>query len=268
MKYKIGFIGAGKMAEAIIRGVLKASLMTESDINVSDVIKERLDVMDSIGINTFNKNTEVVKNSDIIVLATKPDKIKSVLKDIKDELSDDKLVISIAAGITLNTLYSEIGNNNLSVIRVMPNTPALVGEAMSAYTYKVLKEEYKEFIEKFLNSFGISVYLEEKYFDAVTGLSGSGPAYAFMIINGLADGGVKMGLPKNVALKLAAQTLLGAAKLVLKTDLHPEQLKDMVSSPGGTTVEGTYILENNKIRAALIDAVEKATLKSKELGKK
>ncbi len=268
MNYKIGFIGAGKMADAIINGIIKAELIEKKNISVTDVSKERVEYFHKDGINSYANNSDLAKNCDIIILSVKPDKVKEVSSEIKSVVEKNKLIISIAAGITLGSLAEYLEKDSLQLIRVMPNTPALVGAGMSVYTYNTnMEKKYIDFIEKFLNSFGEGLFMEEKYFDAVTGLSGSGPAYIFMIINALADGGVKMGLPKNIALKLASQTVFGAGKLAIETGVHPEQLKDMVSSPGGTTVEGTYILEKNNIRASLIEAVVQATLKSKSLAR-
>ncbi len=265
---KVGFIGGGKMATALIEGGIRADIIKKEEIFVSDILKERINYFRQNGIQSFSDNKKLVNECNVIFLSVKPNSIKNVISEIKGLNLKEKLVISIAAGITLSQLYNYFDNKKLQIIRVMPNTPALVGEGMSVYTYReAIDKKYLNFIENLLNGVGKAIYLDEKYFDVVTALSGSGPAYIFVIINSLADGGVKMGLTKDISLKLAAQTVLGSAKMVLDTKKHPEILKDMVSSPGGTTVEGVFSLEKYNIRAALIEAVQKATEKSINLQK-
>jgi len=265
---KIGFIGAGKMANAFIEGLLKAKVIDKNALSVSDVSEERIKFFNSLGINTFSDNKKLYNNSDIIILSVKPNIIEKVVNDLISIVNKNKLIISIAAGVTIETI-EKILDKGIPIARVMPNTPALVGAAMSAYSInKYVKEKEKDTIEMILKSIGEVIYIDEKYLDAVTGLSGSGPAYVFMVINSLAEGGVKMGLSKKVALKLAAQTVLGSAKLVLETGKHPEELLDMVTSPGGTTIAGITTLEKKGIRAAFIEAVEEATKRSKELKEK
>ncbi len=265
IKEKIGFIGAGKMATAFIEGLLNSKIIEKSNLAVSDISEERINFFKSLGIKTFSNNKELYNESDIIFFAVKPNIIKEICEELKPIIKKDKLIVSIAAGIEIKFIEKILGKD-IPIIRVMPNTPALVGAGMSVYAINSkVTNERRALVERILKSIGEVIFMEEKYLDAVTGLSGSGPAFVFMVINSLAAGGVKMGLPKDVALKLAAQTVFGAAKMVLETEKHPEELLDMVTSPGGTTIAGVHSLENNKIRSAFIEAVEKATLRAKEL---
>ena len=263
---KIGFIGAGRMGTALIEGFLRNKLVDKKHIFICDSDKERVHYFNSLGINSL-KDADLVKKSDIIFLAVKPHQIKTVCQEIRYSLIKEKIVVSIAAGVNIKNL-EEFLKKNSQIVRIMPNTPALVNQGMSVYCYnKYFDKANIGIIENLLKTVGHVISLEEKYFDVVTGLSGSGPAYVFLMINSLAEGGVKMGLPKDIALELATQTVFGAAELVRKTGKHPEELKDMVTSPGGTTVEGLKILENYKVRNAFIEAVEAATNKSKKLMK-
>ncbi len=262
---KIGFIGAGKMATALIEGLLNAKIIDKFNLAISDISNERINYFKSLGIKSFLSNIDLYKESEIIVFSVKPDKIKIICEELKSVIKKEKLIISIAAGVEIKFIENILGND-IPIVRVMPNTPALVGAGMSAYAVnKNVVQDFKLLVEKILKSIGEVIFIEEKYLDAVTGLSGSGPAFVFMMINSLAEGGVKMGLLKDVALKLSAQTVFGAAKMVLETGKHPEELLDMVTSPGGTTIAGIYSLEKNKIRAAFIEAVETATLRAKEI---
>jgi pyrroline-5-carboxylate reductase len=265
IKRDIGFIGAGKMAFAFVSGLLNASIVEKKFIAISDVDQQRINLFKSLGIKTYTNNKEIVKGSSIIFLSVKPNKIFDVLNEIKPVLTGDKVLVSIAAGIKIEKIEKVIGSD-IPIFRVMPNAPVMVGAGMSVYCFnnKVKKDDISV-IEEILKSVGEVIFLNEEHFDIVTGLSGSGPAYVFLVINSLAEGGVKMGLPKDIALKLATQTVLGSAKMVMQTNKHPEELIDMVTSPGGTTIEALHSLENNKVRSAFIEAVEKATLKSKML---
>lgn len=265
IRERIGFIGAGKMAGAFIEGILNSKIIEKTNLGVSDISEERINFFKSLGIKTFTDNRQLYNESDIIFFAVKPDIIKEISKELKPVIKKDKLIVSIAAGIETRFIEKILGKD-IPIIRVMPNTPALVGAGMSVYTINnKVTDRFKIVIETILRSIGEVIFMEEKYLDAVTGLSGSGPAFVFMVINSLAAGGVKAGLPKSVALRLAAQTVFGAAKMVIETKKHPEELLDMVTSPGGTTIAGIHSLEENKIRAAFIEAVEKATLRAKEL---
>ncbi|MBU1078473.1 MAG: pyrroline-5-carboxylate reductase, partial [Spirochaetes bacterium] len=237
----------------------------KSNIIVSDKDEDRVKYFRSLGISA-GEMKEVSGKAGILFLAVKPDQVREVCETIREGLSD-QLIISIAAGVTIAHL-EEFIQKNLRIVRVMPNTPALINRGMSVYCYNSLfQKEDKETVESILGAVGRVLFLEEKYFDAVTGLSGSGPAYIFLVINALAEGGVKMGLPEKTAMDLAVQTVLGSAELVQKTGRHPLELKDMVTSPGGTTIEGLKVLEDHKIKDALMLAVEAATIRSKNLMK-
>jgi pyrroline-5-carboxylate reductase len=268
LKKRIGFIGGGKMGEALINGILRAGLSTSEKIMVSDVDKKRLQILEKeAGIKTTQDNKKITSDSDIIILAVKPNMMGSVLDELNSEITSKHLVISIAAGVPLSFMESSL-NEGCRVVRVMPNTPCLVGETAAGYALgKNATQADGKLVGQLLDAVGKSFLLEEKYLDAVTGLSGSGPAFIYVVIEALADGGVKMGLPRDVAITLAAQTAFGAAKMVLESDTHIGQLRDSVTSPGGTTIEGLHALEKGGIRNALIDAVEVATKKSKRLGK-
>ena len=267
LKEKIGFIGGGKMGEALINGILRAGLSSSDKIMVSDVDKKRLQILEKeAGIKTTQDNKKITSDSDIIILAVKPNMMGSVLDELNSEITSKHLIISIAAGIPLSFIESSL-NKGCRAIRVMPNTPCLVGETAAGYALgkKATRNDGK-LVGQLLDAAGKSFLLEEKYLDAVTGLSGSGPAFIYVVIEALADGGVKMGMPRDVATALAAQTAFGAAKMVLESGTHIGQLRDSVTSPGGTTIEGLHALEKGGIRNALIDAVETATKKSKSLG--
>ena len=256
------------MGEALINGILRAGLSSSDKIMVSDVDKKRLQILEKeAGIKTTQDNKKITSDSDIIILAVKPNMMGSVLDELNSEITSKHLIISIAAGIPLSFIESSL-NKGCRAIRVMPNTPCLVGETAAGYTLgkKATRNDGK-LVGQLIDAVGKSFLLEEKYLDAVTGLSGSGPAFIYVVIDALADGGVKMGLPRDVANTLAAQTAFGAAKMVLESGTHIGQLRDSVTSPGGTTIEGLHALEKGGIRNALIDAVESATKKSKRLGK-
>ncbi|MGA1862898.1 pyrroline-5-carboxylate reductase [Deferribacter thermophilus] len=267
---KIGFIGSGNMATALIKGILKSGLIKPEDVYASDINIEKLDSLrNEFGINTiFKDNASLVTKVDIIVLAIKPQIFDKILKEIDHVVDDSKLLISIAAGISTDYIETTIGKE-LRVIRAMPNTPALVLEGATAICpgAHANEDDIRLALEIF-KAVGKVVVVDETQMDAVTGLSGSGPAYIFMIIEALSDAGVKMGLSREVALKLSAQTVLGSAKLLLETGMHPGRLKDMVTSPGGTAIAGLHTLEQGGLRTTLINAVESATNRSKELGRK
>lgn len=264
---KIGFLGAGKMATALARGFVRAGLSKAEDIIASDHFEGALAAFaKETGARTTTSNVEVAKFAQILILAVKPGNVQELLDEIRSTFSAQHLLISIAAGVPIARMEAGLGDQ-ARVIRVMPNTPALVGASATAFALgKTATKADGDLAQKLFSSVGIAYQLKESLLDAVTGLSGSGPAYVFMTIEALSDGGVAAGLPRDVATQLAAQTLLGSAKLLLETGLHPGVLKDMVTSPGGTTVEGVHELEKGKIRAAFISAVRAATDKSKKLG--
>ena len=263
---ELGLIGVGNMGTALLKGVLSSNTIDKEKTIIYDVREEVIkNRIQEFNVKAVSSNTELIQQVKFIIIAVKPQNIDSVLEEIGPQLSEDQILISIAAGVTLDYIKKFI-SKNIGLIRVMPNTPALVGEGASAIACnKNVTENDLKYVKKVLNSVGKVVELEEKHIDAVTGLSGSGPAYVFVTIEALADGGVKMGLPRNIALKLAAQTVLGSAKMVMETGMHPGELKDMVASPGGTTITALHEIEKGKLRATLISAVEAATLKSKSL---
>jgi pyrroline-5-carboxylate reductase len=267
LKEKIGFIGGGKMGEALINGILRAGLSSSDKIMVSDVDKKRLQILEKeAGIKTTQDNKKITSDSDIIILAVKPNMMGSVLDELNSEITPKHLIISIAAGVPLSFMESSL-NEGCRVVRVMPNTPCLVGETAAGYALgKNATQADGKLVGQLLDAVGKSFLLDEKHLDAVTGLSGSGPAFIYVVIDALADGGVKMGLPRDVATTLAAQTAFGAAKMVLESDTDIGQLRDSVTSPGGTTIEGLHALEKGGLTNVLIDAVGAATKKSKSLG--
>ncbi len=265
---KIFFIGTGAMGSALIKGIIEGEVISPEFIYAYDVDIDRLNgVADSFGINKVSTIEEGVDSANIILLAVKPQHIKEVLREVSKKVTPSHLVISIAAGIGLNILEDFLPN--VPVVRIMPNTPAQVGSGISAISPSSLVN--KGMLEKVLilfGSVGETVVVKEELMDAVTGLSGSGPAYIFLMIEALSDAGVRMGLPRAISLKLAAHTVRGASEMVIQTGKNPEVLKEIVTSPGGTTIEGIYALEKNGVRAAFMEAVERATIKSKELGRR
>jgi pyrroline-5-carboxylate reductase len=265
---RIGFLGAGNMAKALAQGWINAGLATAKDICASDPVSTaRKHFTKSIGAAAFSDNRRVVTESNLVVLAVKPQNMADLLAEIRPALEARHLVISIAAGVTIQQIADALGNET-RIIRVMPNTPCLVGASASAFAASAQATAADvQLTERLLQSVGRAAQVPEKLLDAVTGLSGSGPAFVALIIEAFADGGVRMGLPRDLATVLAAQTLLGSAKMLLETGLHPGQLKDMVASPAGTTIAGLHALERGGLRAALMDAVEAATLRAIELGK-
>jgi pyrroline-5-carboxylate reductase len=263
---RVGFLGGGAMAEALITGIIKSGLLSPGKIYVSDVQQERLaHLQHKLGINITKDNNELVQETDIVVLAVKPFVLTGVLKQIGGLVKSEQLVMSIVAGISTSHIEKYLGSE-VPVVRVMPNTPCLVGEGAIAVAggLKCLPEHQRK-VEEICSSVGLVVSVGEKLMDAVTGLSGSGPAYMYLIAEALADAGVKMGLPRDVALKLGAKTMLGAAKMILETGEHPGRLKDMVTTPAGTTIEGLLALEDAGVRAAFAKAVEAACFRSREL---
>ena len=263
----IGFLGAGKMATALAKGFVRAGLVTPKQVLASDPSEAAGDAFaKETGAKTTGSNLEVVQFAEIIILAVKPQIVGDALEEVRGHWSEKHLLISIAAGVPLAKLEAQLPPDS-RVIRVMPNTPALVGASASAFALgKSARAEDGELAQKLLSAVGVAFPLKESLLDAVTGLSGSGPAYVYLVIEALSDGGVAAGLPREVATRLAAQTVLGSAKMVLETGLHPGALKDMVASPGGTTIEGLHELEKGKLRATLMSAVRAAAEKSKKLG--
>jgi len=265
---KIGFIGSGNMGEALIGGLIGSESAPAENIICSDVREEHLQtIRDTYGVRTTTSNLELVSLSDIIIYAVKPQIMATVLRETADSLDMSKIVISIAAGVPLAAIESCL-NKDLRLIRVMPNVAVSVKEGATAVAAgDHAGQEDIDLAMEIFNAVGRSVFLKENYLmDAVTGLSGSGPAYIFLIVDAMADAGVKVGLSRQDALALSIQTLLGSAKMLQETNAHPAQLKDTVTSPGGTAIAGLHTLEKGGLRTTLINAIEAATMRSMELG--
>jgi pyrroline-5-carboxylate reductase len=263
----IGFIGAGQMARALAKGFIAAELVPASRIVAYDALEKagREFAEMASGAKIAASNAEVARSADVVFLAVKPQSMPAVYAEIGGQIGADKLLVSIAAGISLAKLRE--GLKTERIIRVMPNTPALVGKGAAAFSPgSGASPADAQLVAQLLAAVGRSFQVEERLLDAVTGLSGSGPAFVYVMIEALSDGGVRMGLPRDVATALAAQTVLGTAEMVLTTGEHPAVLKDRVASPGGTTIAGLAALEDRGLRGALIAAVEAATRRSRELG--
>lgn len=267
LESRLGFIGAGRMATALAAGILEQKLVVGSQILASDPVAGALEAfVRRTGGQAGSDNRQVAQQADVLFLAVKPQQMAGVLADLRGIIEPRHLVISIAAGVRLETLASGLGSGP-RLVRVMPNTPCLVGQSASAYSLGPGATAADQvLVERLLGAVGKAFLLEERLLDAVTGLSGSGPAFVYLFIEALSDGGVRMGLAREVALALAAQTVKGAAEMVLQTGEHPGALKDQVTSPGGTTIAGLQQLEAHAVRGAVIAAVEAATRRSIELG--
>ncbi len=265
---KLCFLGCGNMGEALVSGLVQSGSAKPTNIICTDVREERLEELRArYGVRTTSSNVEAVAQSEVVIYAVKPQLMAEVLKETADQLDKSKLVISIAAGVPLRAIESLL-QKELRLIRVMPNIAASVKESATALSAgKHARKEDVDLAMAIFNSVGKAVFLRENYLmDAITGLSGSGPAYIFIIVDALADAGVKMGLSRKDSQFLAAQTVMGAAKMLMETGEHPGQLKDRVTSPGGTAIAGIHTLEKGGLRTTLINAVEAATQRSKELG--
>lgn len=264
---KLGFIGAGTMAKAIIKGLLNAGFVSKEQVmasEVSEVFAQK--ASEELGVKVVTGNKAVAEFADVVFLCTKPYAVEQVVSEISDEISENTLVVSIAAGISTEKIENA-SKKSTPVVRVMPNTPLLVGEGMTAACKgKYATQEHINYVIDLFSNSGRCVEVQEKMINAVTGISGSGPAFMYLIIEALADGGLKLGLPKKVALELAAQTALGAAKMVLETGKHPSLLKDEVTTPGGTTIAGLMVMEEKGIRSALAKTVEETAKTAEKLG--
>jgi pyrroline-5-carboxylate reductase len=265
---KIGIIGAGKIGAAIARGIIKAGIATKESVMASDVSDAlRQSIAQELGIKATANNLELCDFANIVVLAVKPQIVVPVAREIAKKVGKAKLLVSVAAGVPLSRIESHL-EPGAHVVRVMPNLPCVVGAGAAGYAAGAhATAEDLEKVGAILNSFGVGLRVEEKELDAVTGLSGSGPAYVFLFMEALADGGVQVGLTRDVALKLAIQTVYGAARMALEAGKHLGELKDEVASPGGTTIAGLYAMEQKSFRGAVMDAVVSATKRSQELGK-
>lgn len=266
---RLGFLGSGNMAEALIRGIIEKDLWPGDHLIASDISSQRLSAVgNELGIDTTSDNRAVVTASDMIIVAVKPAQVGEILSEVADVVTAEKLIVSIAAGVTLAAIQSRL-KKNIPVVRVMPNAPAMTLAGMSCLSGGAhAGPEHLAEAMKLFSGVGEALVVPEGQLDAVTALSGSGPAYLFLVIEALADAGVRVGLPRKTAEKLAAQTVLGAAKMVQATGKHPGELKDMVASPAGTTIEGLAVLEENGVRGSFIEAVDAAYRRAKELGGK
>jgi pyrroline-5-carboxylate reductase len=268
MSYKtIGFVGAGQMARALAAGFVRAGIASPGEIVAADPVPAAREafIAAAPGCAVTGDNAAAL-DRDVTILAVKPQQMAAVLAELRPGASDEQLVISIAAGVTLATLDHGLGGGRL--VRVMPNTPCLVGMSASGYALGPrTTAEDAQWVARALGAVGLAIAFEEKMLDAVTGLAGSGPAFVYLVIEALADGAVLAGLPRDAAAALAAQTVRGAAEMVLSTGEHPAVLKDRVTSPGGTTIAGLEVLESAGFRSALVQAVKAASLRSAELGR-
>jgi pyrroline-5-carboxylate reductase len=265
---ELTLIGGGNMGEAILKGLLAAQLLTPQQVTVTDVIEARVAYLrETYAVRSMTDNAKAVAQADLIILAVKPQDVVPTIQGIAPAVNDQQVVISIAAGVPTAKIEAAFGRP-MRVVRVMPNTPALVlaGAAGLCAGSRATPEDL-HVARTLFDALGKTVVVSEALMDTVTGLSGSGPAYIFVLIEALADGGVKMGLTRDAALTLAAQTVYGSAKLLLETGAHPGELKDRVASPAGTTIAGLHVLEERAFRGAVIAAVEGATLRSRELGR-
>ncbi|MHB8899669.1 MAG: pyrroline-5-carboxylate reductase [Thermoguttaceae bacterium] len=265
---RIGFIGAGQMATALAQGFVRAELTGGDRLLAADPVAESARRLAELtGGTIVDGNTHLVARADVVFLSVKPQQLDAVLEEIRPAITAEKLVVSIVAGVPVSRIAAALGGHG-RIVRVMPNTPCLVGRGACGFCPgPAAVEEDTALVEKLLSSVGVAYCVPEKLMDAVTGLSGSGPAFVYTVIEALSDGGVRMGLPRNVATVLAAQTVAGAAEMVLSTGEHTGLLRDRVTSPGGTTIAGVQALEEGGLRAALMAAVEAATERSKELGR-
>jgi pyrroline-5-carboxylate reductase len=268
LKEKIGIVGAGKIGSAIARGIIRAGLVSKDQVMASDVSDPlRESIAKELGIKVTRDNGKLCDFADIVILAVKPQIVDSVLKESAKKLGKTKLLVSVAAGVPVSRLEANLAQG-ARVVRVMPNIPCVVGAGAAGYAAgERATAKDMETVGLLLNSFGVAMPVEEKYLDAVTGLSGSGPAYVFLFIEALADGGVQAGLSRDVALKLAVQTVYGSARMALESSKHLGELKDEVTSPGGTTIAGLFALEQRGFRGTVMEAVASATRRSQELGK-
>ena len=262
----IAFIGAGSMAEAMIRGLLRGKVFAPDQVSISGPREERIaELRERYGIRGMTDNRTAAR-AQIVVLSVKPQILSRVLDELADAIDPEALVISIAAGVPVAAIQARLAAGT-RVVRAMPNTPALVDCGATAIAGgEHARDTDLADAKRIFDSVGITVILDENQLDAVTGLSGSGPAYVFLILEALSDAGVKVGLSRRTAQLLAAQTVLGSAKLLLETNEHPGRLKDMVTSPGGTAITGLHTLEAGGVRTTLMNAVEAATRRSRELG--
>lgn len=266
--YRLGVIGAGNMGSALVRGIVRAGAVPPQQVIVADPEPGRADALArDLGVATAAGNRQAAEGSLYVVLAVKPGVVGPVLAEIAPVLEPDQTVVSIAAGVPLSRLRGALGSSSAALIRVMPNTPALVGAGAFGLSAPGVPPERTQELVQMLGAVGLVVEVDESQMDAVTGLSGSGPAFVFLLIEAMADGGVAAGLPRGTAQALAAQTVLGAAKMILETGQHPGALKDAVASPGGTTIAGLAELERGRFRSTVLSAVQAAAARARELAR-
>lgn len=263
---KMAVIGIGNMGQALVGGFVRSGAHRPEELYLYDYDTEKAAQFASkLGCHVCAGSAEAAKGADVVLIAVKPQVIALAAEEFKHEIGPDTLVISIAAGISIRKIRKILESETVPVVRVMPNTPALVGEGASALCFSNVPAEKEAYALQLFETCGIAIRTEEKYIDAVTGVSGSGPAYAMLFIEAMADAGVKLGLPRDIAVKLAAMTLKGSGAMALETGKNPAELKNAVCSPGGTTIEAVHTLEKNGFRSAVMDAVCAAARRSKEL---
>ncbi len=269
MSNGIGFIGCGSMGSAIIKGTVNKGKLSPSNIWCYEINQEALEALtQEVPLRVASSYEELLKNSSMVFLAVKPGDYASLLQELQDNIRKDQVLISVAAGISISYLEKYLGTD-AKIVRVMPNTPCLVGEgAIAISSGPTVSEEELNTIKSLLQCLGLTVVVQEKDMNAVTGLSGSGPAYVYLFLESLIEGGVKAGLDRETAGELARQTVKGAAEMMKVNEQHPALLKSAVTSPGGTTSYGLYVLEEERFRAAVVRAVEKACIRAKELGER
>lgn len=268
MQYRFGFIGAGAMAEAIASGMIRKGLCSGSDILMSNRSQEKLQkLQQSLSIAVAESNSQVIAEAEYIIIAVKPQQFPAVCRELQNKPQKEQTVISIMAGVPVDTIREAMGD--AAVFRAMPNTPAKIGWGMTGVAADAAANaEQREMVQRMFDSVGQTVFVEESYMDAVGAVSGCGPAYMYQILEALADGAVMAGLPRAMSYQLAAQTMAGSAMMLLETGEHPGMLKDQVTSPGGTTIRAIKVMEDHGVRSALMEAVQQAYLRSKELGEK
>ena len=268
MDKKIGFIGCGNMGRAMVKGILSAKILNKKNIIVSAKTPQTLENLKrEFGVETTLENKKLAREVDILILAVKPYLYEKVLKEIKEDIKEKSIVVSIGAGISLDFLKKNLKDGS-KFIKTMPNTPALVGEGMSALSLgeNIIEEEIEDLLN-IVESFGKVEIIDESLMDGFTAICGSSPAYIFILIEAMADAGVREGIPRRMAYDMSAQAVLGSAKMVLETGKHPGELKDNVCSPGGTTIESVISLEKTGFRASIMEAVELCARKSKAMKK-
>ena len=268
MGIKVGFIGTGNMGTPLVKGAINSGAAAPGDIYIFDADRSKGEALSrETGVRLADSNRQLVRECDYIVLAVKPVYIGQVLEEINEIFTDSKILISIAVGVASNTIKAVLGDNK-KIVRTMPNLPVLVGEGMTCVCFdNNLRKEEKAFVRSLFEGSGRVEELEERLMSEVTALTGSSPAYIFMMIEAMADGAVQSGIPRKIAYSLAAQAVLGSAKMVLETGIHPAELKDQVCSPAGTTIEAVHSLEKNGFRSTIMEAMKECSRRALEIGR-